>query len=79
MGNRTDLIASFEVDSLFPTDITFTLSPFAKPLTEARNRRYTPVFDSFGEQKVSWNHYLSGSKALSFFERMRVTFLLFCL
>lgn len=40
---------------------------------------YIPVFDSFGEQKVSWNHYLSGSKALSFFERMRVTFLLFCL
>lgn len=40
---------------------------------------YNPVFDSFGEQKVSWNHYLSGSKALSFFERMRVTFLLFCL
>ena len=26
MGNRTDFIASFEVDSLFPTDITFTLS-----------------------------------------------------
>ena len=26
MGDRTNLIASFEVDSLFPTDITFTLS-----------------------------------------------------
>ena len=33
MGDRTNLIASFEVDSLFPTDITFTLSQFASRLT----------------------------------------------